>query len=92
MNELSKQMQRDIVLVNELLSTNTEMGCVEFKHNNESPDMIGKLCSALSNAARIEEKDFAYVIWGIEDDTQEILGTTFKPAQSTPNPPVIKGF
>ena len=37
MNELSKQMQRDIVLVNELLSTNTEMGCVEFKHNNESP-------------------------------------------------------
>jgi len=83
MNELSKQMQRDIVLVNELLSTNTEMGCVEFKHNNESPDMIGKLCSALSNAARIEEKDFAYVIWGIEDDTQEILGTTFKPETKT---------
>ena len=40
MNELSKQMQRDIVLVNELLSTNTEMGCVEFKHNNESPVIV----------------------------------------------------
>ena len=40
MNELSKQMQRDIVLVNELLSTNTEMGCVEFKHNNESPVLL----------------------------------------------------
>lgn len=79
MSELSKQMQRDIVLIDELLSTSTEKSCVEFKHNNESPEMIGKLCSALSNAARIEEKDFAYVVWGIEDETQNIIGTTFKP-------------
>ena len=64
MNALTKQMQRDIVLIDELLSDNSENGCVEFKHNNESPDMIGKLCSALSNVARIEEKDYSYVIWG----------------------------
>lgn len=83
MNELSKQTQRDIVLINELLSSNSEIGCVEFKHNNESPDMIGKLCSALSNVARIEEKDFAYVVWGIEDGTQKILGTTFSPETKT---------
>ena len=79
MNELSKQMQRDIVLIDELLSSDSEKGCVEFKHNNETPDMIGKLCSSLSNMARIEEKDFAYVVWGIENKTQKIIGTTFNP-------------
>jgi len=52
MGELSKQMQRDIVLIDELLSGDSEKGCVEFKHNNENLDMIGKLCSALSNAAK----------------------------------------
>jgi predicted HTH transcriptional regulator len=83
MSELSKQMQRDIVLIDELLSGDSEKGCVEFKHNNENPDMIGKLCSALSNAARIEEKDFAYVVWGIEDETQNIIGTTFNPDAKT---------
>ena len=83
MSELSKQMQRDIVLINELLSGNSEQGCVEFKHNNETPDMIGKLCSALSNTARIEEKDFAYVVWGIEDETHNIIGTTFNPDAKT---------
>jgi len=83
MSELSKQMQRDIVLIDELLSGDSEKGCVEFKHNNETPDMIGKLCSALSNVARIEEKDFAYVVWGIEDETQNIIGTTFNPDAKT---------
>jgi predicted HTH transcriptional regulator len=83
MSELDKQMQRDVVLVDELLSGSSEKACVEFKHNNETPDMIGKLCSALSNAARIEEKDFAYVVWGVEDDTQKIIGTTFNPDAKT---------
>lgn len=83
MNELSKQMQRDIVLIDELLSGDSENGCVEFKHNNENPEMIGKLCSALSNVARIEEKDFAYIVWGIEDETQNIIGTTFNPESKT---------
>jgi len=44
MNELSKQMERDIVLIDELLSGDSEISCVEFKHNNEDPEMIGKLC------------------------------------------------
>lgn len=83
MNESSKKIQRDIVLINELLSDDSEKGCVEFKHNNETPKMIGKLCSALSNAARIEEKDFAYVVWGIKDKTQDIIGTTFNPDAKT---------
>lgn len=83
MNEALKQLERDIVLVDELLSNGTEMGCVEFKLNNENPEMIGKICSALSNVARIEQRDFAYVLWGIEDGTKKIIGTTFNPDTKT---------
>lgn len=79
MNEALKQRERDIVLIDELLSDASEIGCVEFKHNKDNPEMIGKLCSALSNTARIEGKDFAYVVWGIEDETHNIVGTTFNP-------------
>ncbi len=83
MSEALKQIERDIVLVDELLANGSEIGCVEYKHNNENPDMIGKLCAALSNVARIEQKDFAYIIWGIEDETKNIIGTTFNPDAKT---------
>ena len=83
MSEVLKQIERDIVLVDELLSNDSEKACVEFKHNNDNPEMIGKLCSALSNVARIEHKDFAYIIWGIEDKTHKIIGTDFNPEIKT---------
>jgi len=79
MTEPSKQTARDIALIDELLAGNSENSCVEYKHNNENHEMIGKLCSALSNAARMEEQDFGYVLWGIEDVTKNIVGTTFDP-------------
>ena len=83
MEDKIKQIKRDIALIDELLSSGTEKGTVEFKHNNESPEIIGKLCSALSNRARIEQKDFAYVVWGIENGTKNIIGTTFNPETKT---------
>ncbi len=73
------QIKRDIALIDELLATKSENTCIEFKNNNEDKEMIGKLISALSNSARIEQQDFAYVIWGIEDETKKIIGTTFNP-------------
>ena len=69
--------ERDIALIDELRTT--ENALVEFKKDNIDPKLIAKLCSALSNAARIEEKDFAYVMWGIDDVTHEVVGTRFNP-------------
>ena len=51
----------------------------EFKGNNTDPEMIGKRCSALANAARIDGKDLAYMVWGIGDGTHAVLGTHFNP-------------
>jgi ATP-dependent DNA helicase RecG len=69
-------------LVRELARLPTETGWVEFKVNNADPDMIGKRISALSNSAALEDQETAYLVWGVADDTHEIVGTTFVPAGS----------
>jgi predicted HTH transcriptional regulator len=69
------QAQRNIELVNELLK-HPENECIEYKQNNIKPDVIGKLCSALSNSARMQNQNFAYIVWGV-DDNGEIVGTDF---------------
>ena len=66
-------------LVDELRKLPRETGWVEFKANNATPDDIGQYLSALSNAAAINGKAHAYLVWGIEDETHEVLGTSFKP-------------
>ena len=52
-----------------------EKGWVEFKHNNYTPKMIGEYISALANAAALADRSFAYMVWGVDDKTHEIVGT-----------------
>lgn len=66
-------------LVLELSSLPTETGWVEFKINNSKPDEIGEYISALSNSAAIEGKLNAYMVWGVENITHNIIGTDFNP-------------
>ncbi|OIR24844.1 ATP-binding protein [Bathymodiolus thermophilus thioautotrophic gill symbiont] len=68
---------RDMVLIDTLLCK-VEDECLEFKGNNIDPRIVGKLCSALSNSARIYDKNYAYVLWGVNDDGV-IVGTDFNP-------------
>lgn len=70
---------RDIALLDELRALPAETAWLEFKSNNTDPEMIGKRCSALSNSARLEDRDCAYMIWGIEDGTHKVVGTCFEP-------------
>lgn len=72
-------IERDVALVDELRRAQSEDACVEFKHNNDDPEMIGKLVSALSNGARALGKQIAYIVWGVEDGTGHIIGTHFDP-------------
>lgn len=55
---------------------------VEFKHNNEAPDMIGERISSLANAAALLNKKCAYIVWGIQDAVHTIKGTTFQPRKA----------
>ena len=58
---------------------NTETEWLEYKENNCDPQLMGEYISALSNSATICNKEKAYMLWGINDETHEIEGTTFSP-------------
>lgn len=69
----------DIRLLDHILSTGREHESVEFKLNLSDPATIGKFISSLANSAALTEVASAFLIWGIEDDTRSITGTTFDP-------------
>lgn len=70
-------MENLVLLVNELRKSKTEQQWFEFKHNNYNPEMIGEDISALANGAVLEERPFAYFIWGIQNETHEVIGTSY---------------
>ncbi len=70
------------LLVKELSRLPAETGWVEFKHNNDDPHMIGEDISALANSAVLTGRSHAYMIWGIEDGTHEIIGTSVRLKQA----------
>lgn len=70
---------RDIALIDQLCAEPAETSWLEFKGNNADPEMIGKRCSALANSARIDGKDMAYMVWGVEDGAHAVVGTDFNP-------------
>lgn len=69
-------------VVRNLISLPRETEWVEFKENNAREDEIGEYISALANAATLLEEEAAYLVWGIEDATHQIVGTKFKPKQT----------
>lgn len=70
--------QQLIELLNELVKQPHESEWVEFKLNFHSAEEIGERISALSNGACIHNQPFGYLVFGVEDKTQIIKGTTFK--------------
>ena len=68
-----------IGLVNELRKLPHETEWAEFKANRAEPEEIGEYLSALANGAALNEKDAAYLLWGIEDGTHAVVGTNFTP-------------
>jgi predicted HTH transcriptional regulator len=69
-------------IVKRLIDLPTESGWFEFKKNNENPEAIGKYISALSNTALLHGAKNGFLIWGIDDGSHEIVGTTFKPCKT----------
>lgn len=65
-------------LLDDLVKIPNESEWVEFKLNFHSADEIGGRISALSNGACIHNQSFGYLIFGVEDKTHIIKGTSFK--------------
>lgn len=70
-----------ISIVHELRKLPRETEWLEFKQNKVSEDMIGEYISALANSAALVGKVNAYMLWGIDDEEHNIIGTNFDPTQ-----------
>lgn len=68
-------MLKDLIDTLRKLPGETEWA--EFKLNHESSQEVGEYISALSNSACLAEKDFAYLVFGIEDGTHIAKGTNY---------------
>ena len=71
-----------VSIVQELRKLPRETEWVEFKHNKDNPEEIGEYISALANAAALLGKVNAYVVWGVDNQTHDIIGTRFKPSST----------
>ena len=67
------------ILLEDLIKYPKETEWIEFKVNNSNPEMIGENISALANGASLKDKPFGYLVFGVEDNTHEIIGTNFNP-------------
>ncbi|MBI5484705.1 MAG: putative DNA binding domain-containing protein [Deltaproteobacteria bacterium] len=66
-------------VLQELRKLPAETEWFECKHNNDNPEEIGEYLSALANSAAFTGKTNAYLVWGVDNLTHEIIGTTFRP-------------
>ncbi len=67
-------------LLKDLQALPKECEWVEFKVNNSNPQEIGEYLSALSNSACYHSQKYGYLVFGIEDSTHQLVGTTFHPS------------
>jgi ATP-dependent DNA helicase RecG len=67
-------------ILNHLLSLPGETEVVEFKEAKEGFDFgkIGKYFSALSNEANLSHKPFAWLVFGVQDNNHQIVGSNFR--------------
>jgi predicted HTH transcriptional regulator len=65
-------------LLSELIKQPHESEWVEFKRNFHSNEEIGERISALSNGACIQNQPYGYLIFGVEDGSHVIKGTSFR--------------
>lgn len=75
-------------IVKNLIDRESEEEWFEFKENWYSAKDIGDYISSLSNAAAMSGKEFGYLIWGVNNDTHELTGTTFNPHRDVKNEPL----
>jgi len=66
-------------IIERLLKLPKECEWAEFKKNFKSEEEIGKYISALSNGACLQNEPFGYLAFGIDDKSQQVSGTTFRP-------------
>lgn len=73
-----KSQDELIDILRELLK-NPENEYIEFKRaeNNFDIDKLGKYFSAMANEATLKDKQFGWIIFGIDDQNHDVIGTNY---------------
>lgn len=66
---MKKDEKYIIDLIKYLITFSNETEWLEFKTNYYKAETIAEYVSALSNSATLQSQNFAYMIWGIDDET-----------------------
>jgi len=82
-----------IALIDHLRALPTETEWVEFKRNYkrhssslDDAEDLGEYISALANGAYSKGMPSGYLVYGIDDDTHDVVGTTFDPYDTKVSP------
>ena len=75
-------------LIHDLLEYPNEQEWFEFKASWNDPHDIGEYISALANTAAFHGRDFGYMIWGIDDESRQVVGTLFDPEKDVKHEPL----
>lgn len=62
-------------LIDALVARPKETEWIEFKHNFHSKEEIGERISAIANSAYLCNMPFGYIVYGVDDNTHDIIGT-----------------
>ena len=65
-----------VALLRRLVKEPAESDWLEFKQNNNDPEVIGSWISACANAAILAGKERAFMVFGVQNVTRTLLGTT----------------
>ena len=74
---MDKNEKYTALLKEQIATLKKENRFLEFKSNYQDYNRLGKYISALSNGACLDHQDFAYLYFGVEDETLQVKGTTF---------------
>lgn len=68
-----------VALVDRLRSLPSETEWCELKRDRHEPHDLGTYLSALANSASIVGEPHGYLVFGVDDRSHEVVGTTFNP-------------
>lgn len=74
---MSKDKEYTILLKKQIAEIGKEVRFLEFKSNYQDAERLGKYISALSNGACLDNEEYGYLYFGVEDETLKLIGTMF---------------
>jgi predicted HTH transcriptional regulator len=79
---MKQEQNRVADIINTIRTHGTELPWIELKQNYADPQDIGEYISALSNTAALYNQSHGFVIWGVNDESHEVVGTSFNPQRA----------